>query len=738
MGEIFEIELVPVYEMRYIEESNWGAYACETTEGEKVELSKYGNFVITGVMPQLFLGLVYKAKIQEKTSKRFGTGYEIKAIRQEIPTTIESQHKYFKAILTKLQAESIIEAYPNEDIIKLMKNDQFDYNKVNGIGEKSYPKIKEKVLDSIEIQKALTELSDFGVTYKMIKKMLEKYNSPELLVQKVTKNPYVLTEVDGLGFLKVDHYALKMGIPNDSPHRIYSAIDYLLKQAEQEGHSWVAKNNIIEKATNLLIISENKIKQYIEDSENDIEDSENDKDDLKDNDKDDLIENDLYIEGDKIALSRNRYYEEQIAEHINELNNAENRFFVPDIDEKIKEVEKEFGFQLTDEQKKAIHMAYENSVLIISGKAGVGKSTILKAILDVIGYHYETCALSGKASQRLEEIGLKSKTIHRLLDYSPFGGFSYRKGFPIPTDIIVLDEASMVNSQIFYQLVSAIDKDSKLIIIGDIEQLPPIGAGNVFKDMIESQMIPTIELTQVHRQAKKSGVLVSANKIREGKQITPKDFSGYRVIGELKDLHLLARNSSQQIFNDVINASKRYKGNIMDFQVIVPMKKRGLLSTSNLNIELQKIFNPENKPFVKYGKLIFKIGDKVIKNGNDYVNSVFNGTLGIIDDVNQREDYIVVKFMDKTYVTYKRSDFNQIELAYALTIHRIQGSQFKFVVMAVDWASYIMLSRQLVYTGITRVQNKMILTFENKAIQYAINHNNSAKRNTFLVNFLKN
>lgn len=720
MQEI-NLSFTPIKELFYSQDSNFGVYACETENNNRVELNSYGNFVINGVMPKLNLNIKYDAKLKQVNHKKYGNSYELMTINQKTPTTIEEQKIYLQSILTKSQYEKITKAYPNHDIVKLMKDDQLNYKKIKGIGEKKYNKIRKKIMDNIEIQNALVELSHYGVTYNMIVKLIEHYNHPSILIQKVKENPYILTEVNGLGFIKVDEYALKYGIDPHSEFRIHSCLVYILQQNEQIGHSWANIDKAVNTVEEILNIEKEYITSYLA---------------AIDNNKD------LYKEGNRLALTPTHHYEKSINYKVNDMINAKNKFKVKDIENGIKKIEEEQGFEFTPEQKQAIIMAVNHNVLIINGKAGTGKSTVLKGIINILNnYTYETCALSGKASQRIvESTGLTSKTIHRLLRYDPHNGYTYNQSNPLTVDIVVLDEASMVNNYIFYKLITAIQNGHKFIVLGDTEQLPPIGAGNIFKDLVESNQVPKIEFTQVHRQAKKSGILTTANSIRDGVQITNKEeINNNFILGELKDLHVHLLDSSEMIYNSILHVSKKYYGNIMDYQVIVPMKKRGILSTTYLNKELQNIFNPDDKPTLKRGQVNFKEGDKVIKNGNDYDNGVFNGTLGKIKYIDKYNRELEVEFIGHTeLVTYSQDQLAQIDLAYALTIHRTQGSQFKNICIGFDYSSYKMLSRQLVYTGLTRASDLCILFTQNDALRHSIRNNDSGKRNTFLYDFLVN
>jgi len=355
-------------------------------------------------------------------------------------------------------------------------------------------------------------------------------------------------------------------------------------------------------------------------------------------------------------------------------------------------------------------------------------------------YSYATCAISGKAAQRIEEsTGLRSSTIHRLLGYNPAQGWTYDNNNPLEEDIVALDEGSFLDSYLAHKLIRAIKPGSKLIIIGDTGQLTAIGAGSVLEDLINSKVVPVISLTQVHRQAEKSGILSIANKVREGKQIISKEDYKTHVFGELQDLYVMPYSQKESVYNKLIAICSQYKEDILDFQVIVPMKTRGVLCVNNLNKELQEIFNNNYKNKIYYGKKEFRSRDKVIQKGNNYEKGIFNGTIGVIDYIDEKNKVVAIKFTghnDSIYFNY--DELEDIQLAYAITGHSYQGSQSKYTVIALDYSAFLLLSRQWIYTALSRAEKSCILICELDALRYAIQNNQQNKRNTFLPIMLNN
>lgn len=736
--EFYELTVKPTFKMFYAEDSSFGIFSVEPTkendDAKDINLSSYGQFTVKGTMPFLEEGKQYVVKVKSKivVDKQGREAYEIASIYESMPSTKEEQVSFLKAILTENQVEQIFKVYPDHDVVELISENKFDFSLVKGMGEVLYQKVKDKVMENIQYREAISKLANYGVTHNMIKKMSNHYGSPTLLMQKIEENPYILSyEIDGVGFKKADTIALSLGLSKDSPERIGACILYILEESGNDGHTWISRNKLVAGVAKELGLRMKLVTEFFE------------------NISDAKINSRLFIDESRIALKNNYQAEEKIAEHIKRLLSIEDNYYITNIAQKIDDAEQEQGFDFTSEQREAIELAIKKNVIIINGKAGTGKTSVLKGVLKVLtsqnGLTYATCALSGKASQRIQEsTGLLSSTMHRLLGYNPQGGFTFNEENPLDYDIIVLDEASMVNSYLMSKLVSAVKDGAKLIILGDTAQLEPIGVGNCLLDMINSGVTPRVELTIVHRQAQKSGILSVANGVREGIQFAKKNDYTNKKLGELKDLWFYPYKNADTVYESVLQISKKFDGkNILDYQVIVPMKERGNLSTKSLNKALQDIFNPDEigKSSIIRGKgkyeVQFRQGDKVIQNGNNYEVNVFNGTIGIIEYVDMAKKIIVINFEGVGRVEYGADQLGQIDLAYALSIHRTQGSQWKYVVVAFDYSAYVLLSRQIIYTAITRAVKNCFLICELDALLHAVRTDKSIERNTFLSQMLK-
>ncbi|MGD7047056.1 AAA family ATPase [Rossellomorea marisflavi] len=734
-AEQIEIKVLVKKELFYNEADLFGVYSLQPQSNEEliysyVEKNVYNNFVVSGDVPKLAENKEYDIIIEPSETKKYGKGFSFVAVKGNKPVTVEEQQSYIRAMLAERKAEAIITAYPNHKVLDMMKDNTFDVKKVYGIAEKSYKDIKNTLMSNLDIQEAIVELRKFGVKFKSMKRLIEYFGSASAVVRMIEDNIYNLTIADGFGFKKVDAYALERGDSKTNMNRIQAAIKYILENDSASGHSWMTVDSLENEMFELLKISSNYIEKGIQLA----------KEDRK-----------LTFIDRKVALVKNYNLEKNVLERLNKLMSSNVKTSKVNPTQAIHHLEKEMGVTYTLEQKEAIQKAIENNVLILNGKGGTGKSFTVKAILRSLEkYSYCCCALSGKASKILADHGLVSMTIHRMLGWD-MDGFAFNKEKPLPYDIIVLDEASMVNSYLFNAVLNAMRDDAKLIIVGDSGQLSPIGNANIFYDLLKSETFPQQELTIVQRQAQKSGILSTANMIREGKQVNGRYNYKNQVLGELKDMVLIPVQNKETLFDLVMDICEKYKGkNYLDFQVITGLKDRGDISVQKLNLSLQKIFNPhyETSEVIKIGKYDFRLGDKIIQNGNNYEAgekgdiSVFNGTLGVIkeltiDTSDKKNHRILIDFDGLGDVLYTKDDLVKTELAYAITCHRSQGSTIPHVLFVFDYASYMLLSKEFIYTGITRSSKGCVMLCENAALHHAIQTSHSDKRRTFLYDMIR-
>jgi len=730
---IHNFKVIPQYERYYNEDTCWGCYNC-TTKNQvpqfdivKDPLSEENEtkiLTLAGRMQKLYLGSEYQVEAKLVFNSKYQAwNYEPVLVKTIKPNSIESQQKFLESIITKKQSETLLAAYPN--IVENVMNglDIIDYSKTKGIRETTWLNIREKIIDNYVISDILTLLQPLGVTYSMIKKLISNEKNPELLKKKLIENPYELTKIHGLGFKKVDELALKLNPQlRQSNQRTYAFLRYyFISIGDSVGHTWVDMDTLESAVRDNIYECEENFENILE---------------LERKHK-----SMLYFEDEKVGLSKYYNIEKSIFEILQFLDKQIRKWKL-DIENGIKIAEAEQGFNLTQEQIDVVKRAIESNVVVISGKAGCGKSTLLRALLKIYkNYSIGCCALSAKAAQRIfEATGVPSSTIHRLLKADGVDTFSYNYENPLPYDVVVLDESSMVNAKLFYDLLSAIKPTSKIILCGDHKQLPPIGYANVFSDLLQMKELFNInELTKVMRQAEKSGILSDANKIREG--INPIEQPELKIVnGELKDMYYMFRDSRDALNNIAIKTYIKTieTDSIEETVLVVPRRKECLNSAQELNIQIQDLIIKGKVPIIKRGTMKFKEGARVIQVANDYEKNVFNGDLGylvkIYPETHNHHHAFDVDFNGKI-ISYSKSEINQIDLAYALTCHKLQGSGYKNVIGIIDATHYTLLDSCMLYTMITRAKTKCLLLAEPSAFKKCIQNNKGISRQTWLKNF---
>ena len=715
----------------------------EVLQGEP-DVSKWGTITITGNMCEIEHNEIYTIIADEIIDDKYGKQYKLIYIGKNINLdSVENQKTFLNKILTKNQVENLFNSF--EDPLKIIENEDVEkLCTVNGIGAKTALNIIEKYNNTKDYSSAYVYLDSYGLTINMINKLIESYGSPDVVIAKIKENPYLIADdVDGIGWAKADEIALNGGYEEYSINRIKAYMEYYLKSQAMEGNSYVDIDDLLE------CIEDNIGYEIPEDNLNMA---------FKE-----MSETKMWCNKDKTKLGLKKYYylEKNIATELLRLKNATNNFKYNNWLNDIKDQEEEQGWNYTDEQKEAIKTILENNVVLLSGSAGTGKTSTVAGVLAALkDYKFSQTALSGKASVNLTDVtGEAGFTIHRLLGYNPSKGFTYDYKHQLDTDIVILDELSMVDGNLFYKLIQAIKSGSKLIMLGDTGQLESIGVANVMQDIIDSNIIAHATLTKIHRQAAKSAIITESMKIRNHEQITDSKFTGVETRGEIKDLILDIYNNKNETFDKIIDYTKEVLSNIdniMDFQILVPMKSRGESCTYKINLEVQKIINKRKKGLIKKPKCINLLegsktpyslyeGDKVINIKNNYktVNTkgvdtpIFNGNLGIIKEVDVDNRTLIIDFENIGEVVVKGSHLNSIELGYAITVHKSQGSGFKYVICGVDYSHYSLLNKEMIYTMLTRAKQKCILCSQNKALHYAISRSNVRSKQTFLKTLLQ-
>lgn len=697
----------------------------------------YKSIKLKGICCEVNYNEQYKVSCKlAESNEKYGNTYEIIYINRVIDLKDKvKQRNFLMSILNETTVNRLYDEF--DDVISLLENeDCISLSKVKGVGVKSALRLIEKYKSCKDYSEIYTELGYLGLTNNIIKRLVEFYKSPDVVIDVIKNNPYELVNVDGIGFKKADAIAEKIGISGSNPNRVKGCMLHILSQNGEVGRSYLHYSDLLKQLyDNLGFIEEdiiNKVAQSL------------------------IANNEIYLSdnGEFVGLKKYSDLEKNIYDELMRIRNAECNILAENVVEIIKQTEEEQGFSFTEEQRNSIILFSENNVLALTGGAGVGKTSVSKGMMDLVKkYIISATALSGKASVRITEAtGVEASTIHRLLGFQ-HGEFMYNKKNKLETDVVFIDEATMINGELFLSLLEAIPCGAKLVIMGDIQQLTPIGSCQVFADVLSSDSITSIKLTKPHRQALKSGIIPLSMDIINQKQIFDSTFEGNSILGELKDMELdIYKSNSPQIQRVINQFIKHYKknNNLMETQIIVPMKNRGEFSTYNLNLEVQKIINPINQSrkqiIVSLDKerfYVIQIGDKVINTKNNYNAkntdgedvAVFNGNMGIVKDIDN--GYVTVNFVGIGEVILEGSGINALELGYAITIHKSQGSGFEVVIGAIDSSAYVLLNAELLYTLITRAKKYCVLVGKNNAIRTAINKREIKNKQTYLKDYLK-
>ena len=717
----------------------------------------YKTFTVVGIMPYLMEDADYEISATEVENKKYGKQYQVNSINLYLPNGIESkegQKEFLDIIFTKLQVKEMYETLDNP-YMTLKDGDIASLVKVKNCGMKTAVAWIDKFKTYMPLSNAMKELSEYGLTEALLRRIVNHYKSSDIAVEIIQNKPYKLIEVNGVGWHKCDEIAIKGGLKPDSPERIGTYILYYLQERANEGYSYIPadanteiENGIVSKTQKPI----NFIDTMIEFFGDDISDEA-----LKGGL--DYANDQLWFSDDRKFVGLKRIYdlEMSVAENLIRIRDGENDFKYSNWKDIIKQKEIDQGWEYNEQQIEGIKAVLENQVVVITGKAGTGKSSIVDAMIAVLqGYSYAQTALSGRAAARMAEITHEEGyTIHRLLGFPKgdrdHGGFVFHEDNKLPRDIIILDEVSMVDGELFNRLVKAIKTGSKLIMLGDTGQLECIGCMNIAADLIASKEIVSIELSQIHRQAANSGIITESIKAREGVQLIEKDWVGTEVRGKLNDLVLDCFSDKSNTFYKVMqHASAELEDgtDIMDLMVIAPSYKNES-GVDNLNAALQSLYNPDSSEkkevFVQKSSKawILREGDKIINVQNDYYAKnkytvgIFNGNIGVVKNIDIDTNTIAVDFQDiPGIMILPKKNWKDLELGYAITCHKAQGSQCKKVIVGLDFGSFIQLSREWVYTAMTRAIDKCYMVAQNNALRYAVSKNSISVKRTHLVKLL--
>ncbi len=695
----------------------------DVSEGQTVELE--GNFV---------------------KNNKFGEQFAFDTIETIKPKTIESIKKYLASGLIKgigpVTAEAIVEKF-KQDTLSIMEYAPNRLSEIRGISTKKAIEIGQCYNEIKKMQEAVIFLQKYEISTNMSVKIYNFYK--DKTVETVSDNPYLLVEdIDGIGFLTADKIASKMGIKSDSNFRIRAGILHVLKEnSDKNANTYILKNQLFLSVQNLLGL-------YPEEME-EIFSSELEKLEIES-----VIKTFVYKDEDCIALKKYYYMESSIATKINLLNISKTEFSAP-VDEEIKEFERTNKIKLHEDQKEAIRQAVLGQVCVITGGPGTGKTTIVKCILQALKKYSKNIFLlapTGRASKRLSEAcGHNASTIHRALEVSFTQGenafFNFNEKNKLVADVVIVDEVSMVDVPLFCSLLKALPNTCKLILVGDKDQLPSVGAGNVLHDLIESSVVTVTKLSHIYRQDDKSLIVSNAHLINEGK--IP-DLSNKST-----DFFYEYRQDPQSMFDCVVELAtnrlpKFLQCNPEDIQILCAMKS-GFCGVENLNRKLQEVINPPSlkKVEINFEKRLFRMGDKVMQTVNNYNlewqkpdgellelgKGVFNGDMGKIINIDFQTGETTVVFDDERTCTYSKTEVSELQTCYATTIHKSQGSEFDAVIIPVVAGSNQIITRNLLYTAVTRAKKLVVLVGPKKNIARMIFNNFITKRYSMLAELLK-
>lgn len=655
----------------------------------------------------------FNFKGEWKTDK-YGTKLEAQEYEEILPSEVNAIEKYLASGLVKgigpAFAKTIVHAL-GKDTFKIIESKSEEIFKIKGVGKKRAESIWKAWEEHRYLRSLVSFLREYDISMNFIVKIYHRYGDDAIEIIK--ENPYrLVNEIDGLGFAKVDRLALKLGYERTGVERCMAGIKYILAELSEDGHVYYEQAPLVGQVSVLLEIDNS----YVEDA------------------MERMIDDGKVIKEDNAIFLPNLYYNEvSVADKLSSMI----FYDAPKCDFDIEKIESQTGVHYDDIQREGIKTALLSGVSVITGGPGTGKTTILLGAIKAMqgmGLKIAAAAPTGKAAKRMSEVtGLDAKTIHRLLSYTPDEGFRYNEAEQLPYDVVIIDEVSMVNIQLMAVLLNAISYTTKLILVGDVDQLPAIGPGNVLLDIINSGIVPVVRLTKIYRQAENSDIVVNAHRVNNGLMPNIKNAKPNTDFFFIKETNY---ESILRMIPDLIKnrLSKKYKVEPFDIQVLSPMRKNEIGSV-NLNAVIQAELNPTG-PSINYGTTAFRLGDKVMQIKNNYEKGVFNGETGKITDVNLDMKSFTVDF-DGNIIEYAQGDFDEIVLAYAATIHKSQGSEFPIVVVPIVRGHYNMMQRNLIYTAITRAKNICVMIGDIEMMQRAVGNINAKHRNTKLCERLR-
>jgi exodeoxyribonuclease V alpha subunit len=692
------------------------------------EKGKKDFTTIVGIMPSVQPGEALFLEGNWKNHPTFGKQFEVENYIVKTPSDTLGIQKYLESGLIKgigpVYAEKIVDKF-GSDTLNIIDQTPHKLLEIEGIGTKRVEMICKNWNDQKIIREVIIFLRKHSISPTFAQKIYKVYGGNS--IEKVKENPYILAkDISGIGFKIADNIAKKLGFENDHPLRIYSGIEYVLLELTNAGHTCYPEEDFLIISQKILLVEEELIKNQLNK--------------LILNNQ--IIKKTLDLEGEKINFIwlRSLYcFEQNIAKDLNRIKSFSTNLRSINLEKAIPWVEKKLNIILAQEQKNAIIASIENKIHIITGGPGTGKSTITNAIITIleeVTKNIYLCAPTGRAAKRLAQItNKKAYTIHSLLEFDFSSvGFKRNENNPLKCDLIIIDEASMIDTFVFHHLLKALPSNTKIILVGDTDQLPSVGPGYILKDLISSNKIGYTKLNEIFRQAANSSIIMNAHKINLGEfpEIYTDDASDFKFI-YLEDVDLIEKKILDLVEKELPNTYKLHPLN--DIQVITPMKK-GKIGVENLNLALQNTLNPSSKPLFIAGKR-FHEKDKVMQIKNNYTKKVYNGDIGTIIHIDTIDQTVSIAF-DEDIITYDFSELDEVSLAYAVSVHKFQGSECPCIIMPIHTTHFKLLQRNLLYTAVTRGKKRVILIGTSKALAIAIKNNEVLNRYSGLKEALIN
>ncbi len=695
---------------------------------------------IKGVIPFVKKGQMMKFVGQYTEHLIYGEQFDVSSSEIVMPVDEDSIIKYLSSGLIagvgEFMARQIVEMF-GDKTLEVIEKTPDKLTDIKGIGKKKASKISDSFKDTKSLKEVMMFLQQYGISSNRAMSIYKVYG--DNTKNKIMENPYSLVDdIDGIGFKIADEIARKIGIKFDAPERIIPALDYILAKCIDSGDTYTLEQTLVSQTSETLSVDEDIVKRQLGNA---------------------LVMGRVTADtafGDtRIYSPALHYAETKVCQKIFEIASFEPNIKLENIEARIQDFQLRVGIDLAEAQKQAVMMATTKGMLIITGGPGTGKTTIINAILEVFESRHMKVLLSaptGRAAKRMTETtGRPAKTIHRLLEYvysesEKRGMFTRTEDNPLECDVLIVDETSMMDIQLMKYLLSAVKKGTQTVFVGDVDQLPSVGAGTVLKDIIDSELVSVVRLTEIYRQSEKGLIAINAHRINSGQMpyLNEKD----------KDFFFIEKNNSQEISDTIgqlvsFRLPNHYEYDpVNDIQILSPIK-RGITGVNALNENLQNLINPasESKAEVKVGAKLFRVGDKIMQIKNDYKmkwkyyeekgDGVFNGDIGKIESIDNLKKQATIYFDDDRRAIYEFSQLDMLMHSYAITVHKSQGSEFPVVVMPIYMGTPMLMNRNILYTALTRAKKLVVLVGTRSALKYMISNDRPSDRKSGLLDRIK-